>query len=109
MRATESPAFQETAESRGALMDELILSRVSSVLDRSFGSGIATLGGVNATVSAGKVILSGAATSEERLIVEAVRLVRDAPELALKVSAVLKKPIRTEALIKALRGIAAAT
>jgi cytidylate kinase len=63
---TESPPFQETDQSRAALMDELILSRVHSVLHDRFG-------GINATVSLGKVALTGA-TTDERLMVEAVRL-----------------------------------
>jgi cytidylate kinase len=69
----ESAAFQETAQSRAVLMDQLILSRVRSALHQRFGSGIA-LGGIEAEVCAGRVTLTGA-TSDERLIVEAVRLV----------------------------------
>ena len=72
----KTQAFQETDQSKGALADELVLSRVRLVLDRSFGSGTATLGGIEATVSAGRVTLSGAA-SEEPKIGEAVRLVRE--------------------------------
>jgi len=72
VRLAESPAFQETAQSRGALMDDLILSRVRAAIDQRFGSG---LGGIDATVSAGKVTLMGA-TSDERMIVEAVRVVQ---------------------------------
>jgi cytidylate kinase len=63
---TQSPPFLETAQSRAVLMDELILSRVHSVLHDRFG-------GINATVSLGKVALTGA-TTDERLMVEAVRL-----------------------------------
>ena len=77
VRATKNPAFQETAQSRGILTDELILSRVRAILDRSFGSGPATLGGIDAMSSAGRITLSGAATCEERTIVEAVRLLRN--------------------------------
>ena len=76
VRATESPAFQETAQSRGVLMDELVLTRVRSVLDRTF-SGTATLGGIDATASAGRVTLSGAATCDARRVVEVVRMVHD--------------------------------
>jgi cytidylate kinase len=72
-RLAASPAFAETAQSRTALTDQLILSRVRSALEKRFGSGMA-LGGIDATVSAGKVTLTGA-TSDENLIVEAVRLV----------------------------------
>ena len=82
VRLAESPAFEETARSRGALLDELILSRVRSALDIRFGSGVATLGGgIDATVSAGKVTLTGA-TSDERMIVEAVRLVHSVEGVA---------------------------
>jgi cytidylate kinase len=71
---TESRAFQETPESREALIDQLVETRVRDALDRRFGSGT-TIPGFDATVSAGKVTLTGA-TSDERLIVEAVRLVQ---------------------------------
>jgi cytidylate kinase len=74
VRLTESAAFRETPQSRGALMDELVETRVRDALDRRFGAGEATPG-FDATVSAGKVTLTGA-TSDERLIVEAVRLVQ---------------------------------
>jgi cytidylate kinase len=62
-----SPAFQETPQSLAALMDALIQSRVRSALGQRFHA-------IEATVSAGKVTLLGA-LSDERLIVEAVRLV----------------------------------
>jgi cytidylate kinase len=63
----ESPTFQETAESRGALLDELILLRVRAALDQRFA-------GIEAKVAAGKVTLTGGC-SDERKIVEAVRFV----------------------------------
>lgn len=66
----ESPAFEESDESRTILLDQLILSRVRDALDQKFGSGMATLGGIQATVSRGKVTLTGAMT-EERLIADA--------------------------------------
>ena len=69
---TECPAFQETSHSQGALMDQLILSRVRAVLDDRFGSGVGTLGGLDAAVSAGKVTLTGA-TTDQQTIVDAVR------------------------------------
>ena len=72
-RLAASATFQETAQSQVTLMDQLILSRVRSALDQRFGSGIG-LGGIEAAVSSGRVILTGA-TSDERVIVEAVRLV----------------------------------
>jgi osmotically-inducible protein OsmY len=71
-RLAQSPAFQETAQSRSTLMDELILSRVRFALDQGLRSR-ATLGNIAATVSGGKVALTGA-TSEKRLMGEAVRL-----------------------------------
>jgi cytidylate kinase len=74
VRVAASAAFQETAESRSTLKDELILSRVRSALDRHFGSGLAAFGGIQAAISSGVVTLTGA-TSDERVIVEAVRLV----------------------------------
>jgi osmotically-inducible protein OsmY len=73
-RLAASAAFQETPQSRAALSDELVLSRVRAAIERQFGSGMTTLGGIDATVSAGKVTLTGA-TSDERTIVEIVRLV----------------------------------
>lgn len=69
-----SAAFQQTAQSQVTLMDQLVLSRVRSALDQHFGSGIIALGGIEAAVSSGRVTLTGA-TSDERVIVEAVRLV----------------------------------
>jgi cytidylate kinase len=73
VRLAESPAFQETDQARAALMDELIMSRVRAAIAKSFGTAVGTLGGIDATVSAGKVTLTGA-TTDERMIVEAVRL-----------------------------------
>lgn len=73
VRLAASTAFQETAEARAVLIDDLILSRVWSALVQRFGSGVA-LGSIEATVSSAKVTLTGA-TSDERVIVEAVRLV----------------------------------
>jgi cytidylate kinase len=67
VRLTESPPFQETAQSRSMLMDALLLARVRSVLDDRFG-------GIEPKICSGKVTLTGA-TTDERLIVEAVRLV----------------------------------
>jgi cytidylate kinase len=71
VRLAASPAFQETPESRRALEDNLIVSRVRATLEQRFGSG---LGGIDVTVSAGKVTLIGG-TSDERIIVDAIRLV----------------------------------
>lgn len=55
-------------------MDEVVLSRVRSALDLRFGSWVAALDSIGVTVSSGKVTLTGA-TTDERMIVEAVRLV----------------------------------
>jgi Cytidylate kinase-like family/BON domain len=73
VRMAESPSFQETPQSRSALADELILSRVRATLEQRFGSSIAGVGSIDATVAAGKVTLMGA-SSDERLIAEIVRL-----------------------------------
>lgn len=67
----QSPAYQETAQSRSALMDELTLSRVRFAIDVSLRSKVPALGSVAATVSQGKVTLTGA-HSDKRLIGEAV-------------------------------------
>jgi cytidylate kinase len=73
VKLTESPAFQETPASRGALMDQLILMRVRSALEREFGDQPLHYG-FDADVSGGKVTLTGAAT-DPQLIADAVRLV----------------------------------
>ena len=74
VRLTESPAFQETAQSRGLLRDELILARVRLAMERRFGAKSRQYG-FDAHVSGGKVVLTGA-TTDEKLIVEAVRLLQ---------------------------------
>ncbi len=66
-RLAESPAFQATPESRAQLIDDLILSRVRASIEQRFA-------GIDAQVRSGKVILTGG-SSDERMIVEAVRLV----------------------------------
>ena len=71
-RIAASPAFQETSESRMALSDQLILSKVHSALDRRFGSSATALG-LDAEVVAGRVVLKGA-LSDQRVIAETVRL-----------------------------------
>jgi len=77
VKVAESAAFQETAESRMSLSDQLILSKVHSSLDRRFGSSTSALG-IDAEVAAGKVVLKGA-LSDERMIVETVRLMYTIP------------------------------
>src|SRR5262245_36550312 len=73
VRLAESSSFQETPESRAALTDELILSRVRVMLEQRFGASVAGVGSIDATVAAGKVTLTGA-SSDERMIAEIVRL-----------------------------------
>jgi cytidylate kinase len=73
VRMAESSSFQETPQSRAALTDELILSRVRATLEQRFGASVAGVGSINATVTAGKVTLTGA-SSDERMIAEIVRL-----------------------------------
>ena len=70
VRMAESPAFQETAQSKTILSDELVRARVQQTLDKGFG-----LSGIEADVSSGKVVLTGAAT-DDKLIVDIVRLVQ---------------------------------
>ncbi len=77
VRLVESPIFQETEQARTALIDQLILSKVHSELDRRFGSSTSALG-IDAEVIAGKVVLKGA-LSDERMIAEAVRLMHAIP------------------------------
>ncbi len=74
VRLAESEAFQETAHSRGALMDELVSARVRFALDRRFGA-MSGQYGIEASVLGGKVTLTGA-TTDEQMIVEAVRLLQ---------------------------------
>jgi osmotically-inducible protein OsmY len=65
-RLAEAPTCQETAQSRTALLDELILSRLRAGLEH--------FAGIEAKISAGKVTLIGGC-SDERMIVQAVRYV----------------------------------
>lgn len=74
VRLSESPAFQETAQSRGELADQLLLARVRSVMDKRFGA-TSRQHGFDAHVEGGKVTLTGA-TTDEKLIVEVVRLLQ---------------------------------
>jgi cytidylate kinase len=77
VKVVESTTFRETAESRMALSDQLILSKVHSALDRRFGSSTTALG-IDAEVAAGKVVLKGA-LSDQRMIAETVRLMHAIP------------------------------
>jgi cytidylate kinase len=72
VRLAESPAFMETDQSRSTLKDELILARVHQAMDQRFGPDSLHFG-FEAHVSEGTVILTGA-TTDEKLIVDAVRL-----------------------------------
>jgi cytidylate kinase len=74
VRLTESPQFAETPSSRAALSDELILARVRFAMDRRFGPRSLQYG-FDAHVFGGKVVLTGA-TIDDKLIVEAVRLLQ---------------------------------
>lgn len=74
IRLSESPAFLETTQSRNALIDQLILARVRFAMDRRFGSKSLQYG-FEAHVINGKVLLTGA-TTDEQMIVDAVRLLQ---------------------------------
>ena len=69
-----SAAFRETLASHNSLMDQLIRARVRFALDRRFGPS-SLQNGIEAHVFDGKVLLTGA-TTDEQMIVEAVRLVQ---------------------------------
>ena len=73
-RLCECAEFQKTASSHRALMDELILARVRFALDRRFNLQSLQYC-IKADVHDGRVILTGA-TTDEHLIVEAVRLLQ---------------------------------
>ena len=74
VRLAESPAFEETEQSRSALKDELISARVHHAMDQRFGPDSLQFG-FEAHVCKGTVTLSGA-TTDEKLIVDAVRLLQ---------------------------------
>ena len=67
VQLARSPSFQETEDSRARLVDDVILSRVRSAIEERFT-------GIDAQVRSGKVTLIGG-SSDERMIVEAIRLV----------------------------------
>lgn len=77
VRVVESAPFQETEAARTALLDQLILSKVHSALDRRFGSTTLALG-IEAEVLGGRVVLKGA-LSDQRMVAEAVRLMHTIP------------------------------
>jgi cytidylate kinase len=74
VRLSQSDAFKETVHSRAILMDELIESRVRSLLSESFDANLSAIG-IEVQVKGGKVTLSGA-MSDERLIADLVRRAR---------------------------------
>lgn len=76
-RLANSPAFTETEQSRMALSDQVIRSKVYSALDKRFGTSSGALG-IDAEVKDGRVLLKGA-LSDERLIAETVRLMHSVP------------------------------
>ncbi len=74
VRLAESSTFQETARSRNVLMDQVILFRARAAMDRRFGAkSIQNCFDVH--VISGKVLLTGA-TTDEQMIVDAVRLLQ---------------------------------
>ncbi|MBS0270429.1 MAG: cytidylate kinase family protein, partial [Proteobacteria bacterium] len=74
VRLAESATFQETARSRNVLMDQVILFRARAAMDRRFGArSIQNCFDVH--VFSGKVLLTGA-TTDEQMIVDAVRLLQ---------------------------------
>ncbi len=73
-RLAESPTFQETARSRDVLMDQVILFRARAAMDRRFGAK-SNQNCFDVHVFSGKVLLTGA-TTDEQLIVDAVRLLQ---------------------------------
>jgi cytidylate kinase len=75
VRLAESPAFQEAAQSRAALSDQLILSRIRSALEREHGASNRPYG-FQIAVLEGKVTLSGA-TPDAKLIADTVRLIQN--------------------------------
>lgn len=75
VRLSESLAFRDTPQSQQLLLDQLVRARVRFELDRRFGPS-ALQGGIEAHVLDGRVLLIGA-TTDEQLIVEAVRCVQD--------------------------------
>jgi len=72
VQLVESQTFAETAQSRTALMDKVIESRIRGVLSKAFGISIVSPA-IDVSVSAGFATLSGA-VSDTKHIVEAIRL-----------------------------------
>ncbi|WP_045837968.1 cytidylate kinase family protein [Hyphomicrobium sp. 99] len=74
VRLAESSTFQETARSRNVLMDEVILFRARAAMDRQFGAK-SVQNCLDVHVFSGKVLLTGA-TTDQQMIVDAVRLLQ---------------------------------
>lgn len=75
VRMAQSPAFQETPESRKQLMDQLVLARVRSALERAYGAATNRYG-FEVEVADGKVTLHGA-TPDAEFIADTIRLLQD--------------------------------
>lgn len=74
VRLAQSRNQQETAQSRQDLMNQLIQSRIDSALEVRFGESFFQ-SGLSTHCQNGKVIITGA-TTDERVIVEAIRLLQ---------------------------------
>ena len=74
VRLVESSTFQETARSRNVLMDQVILFRARAAMDRRFGAK-SVQNCLDVHVFSGKVLLTGA-TTDQQMIVDAVRLLQ---------------------------------
>lgn len=74
VRLAESSTFQETARSRNVLMDQVILFRARAAMDRRFGAK-SIQNCIDVHVLSGKVLLTGA-TTDQQMIVDAVRLLQ---------------------------------
>ncbi|SFV38190.1 cytidylate kinase family protein [Hyphomicrobium facile] len=74
VRLVESSTFQETARSRNVLMDQVILFRARAAMDRRFGAK-SIQNCLDVHVFSGKVLLTGA-TTDQQMIVDAVRLLQ---------------------------------
>ena len=72
VRLAQSPPFEETEASRAILMDELIVARIQCAMDKRFGPK-SLQNGFDVHVSGRQIILSAAST-DEHMIVDALRL-----------------------------------
>lgn len=75
VRLTESADFAETPKSRAALEDQILGARINTAIEQRFGNDPGKLG-IDLVVASGVVTLSGA-SSDERFIVEVIRLIQD--------------------------------